>query len=31
MTAGELTAGHPTGARPPGDGPHLLIVEGRFY
>jgi 6,7-dimethyl-8-ribityllumazine synthase len=31
MTAGELTRGHPTGGRPPGDGPHLLIVEARFY
>ena len=31
MTPGELTAGHPFGGRPPGDGPHLLIVEARFY
>ena len=22
---------HPTGGRPPSDGPHLLIVEARFY
>jgi 6,7-dimethyl-8-ribityllumazine synthase len=27
----ELPPGHPTGGRPPGDRPHLLIVEARFY
>jgi 6,7-dimethyl-8-ribityllumazine synthase len=31
MTPGQLSAGHPTGRRPPGNGPHLLIVEARFY
>ena len=31
MTPDQLTSGHPTGARPPGDGPHLLVVEARFY
>jgi 6,7-dimethyl-8-ribityllumazine synthase len=31
MTRGELSAGHPTGRRSPGTGPHLLIVEARFY
>jgi 6,7-dimethyl-8-ribityllumazine synthase len=31
MTEGGLAAGHPTGGRPPGDAPHLLIVEARFY
>ena len=31
MTEGELAEDHPTGGRPPGDGPHLLIVEARFY
>jgi 6,7-dimethyl-8-ribityllumazine synthase len=27
----ELPQGHPTGGRPPGDRPHLLLVEARFY
>ncbi len=31
MTPEPLTAAQPTGRRPPGDGPHLLIVEARFY
>ena len=31
MTAGAPTGEHPTGSRPRGDGPHLLIVEARFY
>jgi 6,7-dimethyl-8-ribityllumazine synthase len=31
MTAPSLPEGHPTGGRPPGDRPHLLIVEARFY
>ena len=31
MTPEPLTAAQPTGLRPPGDGPHLLIVEARFY
>jgi 6,7-dimethyl-8-ribityllumazine synthase len=31
MTEGAPPEGHPTGGRPPGDGPHLLIVEARFY
>jgi 6,7-dimethyl-8-ribityllumazine synthase len=26
-----VNGGHPTGGRPPGDQPHLLIVEARFY
>ena len=26
-----MNGGHPTGGRPPGDQPHLLIVEARFY
>jgi 6,7-dimethyl-8-ribityllumazine synthase len=31
MTEADLPGSHPTGDRPPGDGPHLLIVEARFY
>jgi 6,7-dimethyl-8-ribityllumazine synthase len=31
MTPEPLTAAQPTGRRPSGDGPHLLIVEARFY
>ena len=31
MTPEPLTAAQPPGRRPPGDGPHLLIVEARFY
>jgi 6,7-dimethyl-8-ribityllumazine synthase len=31
MVAGAACPGHPTGGRPPGDRPHLLIVEARFY
>lgn len=31
MTAGAPTGEYPTGSRPRGDGPHLLIVEARFY
>ncbi|HZA66319.1 MAG TPA: 6,7-dimethyl-8-ribityllumazine synthase [Geminicoccaceae bacterium] len=31
MTASEVTPAHPVGGRPPGDRPHLLIVEARFY
>jgi 6,7-dimethyl-8-ribityllumazine synthase len=31
MTGDDLAAGHPSGGRPPGEGPHLLIVEARFY
>jgi 6,7-dimethyl-8-ribityllumazine synthase len=31
MSADQLPKGHPTGGRPPGDQPHLLIVEARFY
>ena len=31
MAPDQLTPGHPTGGRPPGGGPHLLIVEARFY
>jgi len=31
MSADQLPEGHPTGGRPPGDQPHLLIVEARFY
>jgi 6,7-dimethyl-8-ribityllumazine synthase len=31
MTPEPLTGAQPTGRRPPGDGPHLLIVEARFY
>ena len=31
MVADALPGGHPTGGRPPGDRPHLLIVEARFY
>jgi 6,7-dimethyl-8-ribityllumazine synthase len=31
MTLEPLTAVQPTGRRPPGDAPHLLIVEARFY
>ena len=31
MSAGTLPEGHPTGGRPRGDRPHLLIVEARFY
>jgi 6,7-dimethyl-8-ribityllumazine synthase len=27
----ELPQGHPTGGRPPGGQPHLLLVEARFY
>jgi 6,7-dimethyl-8-ribityllumazine synthase len=26
-----VNGGHPIGGRPPGDQPHLLIVEARFY
>jgi 6,7-dimethyl-8-ribityllumazine synthase len=26
-----MTRLHPTGGRPPGDRPHLLIVQARFY
>ena len=31
MVGNALPEGHPTGGRPPGDRPHLLIVEARFY
>jgi 6,7-dimethyl-8-ribityllumazine synthase len=31
MVASTLPEGHPIGGRPPGDRPHLLIVEARFY
>jgi 6,7-dimethyl-8-ribityllumazine synthase len=31
MVAGATPPGHPGGGRPPGDRPHLLIVEARFY
>ena len=31
MVAGAVPPGHPTGGRPPGERPHLLIVEARFY
>jgi 6,7-dimethyl-8-ribityllumazine synthase len=31
MVAGAAPPGHPSGGRPPGDRPHLLIVEARFY
>ena len=31
MVASAAPAGHPTGGRPPGDRPHLLVVEARFY
>ena len=31
MTQLERPGRHPTGGRPPSDGPHLLIVEARFY
>jgi 6,7-dimethyl-8-ribityllumazine synthase len=31
MTPGQRSAAQPTGRRPPGGGPHLLIVEARFY
>lgn len=31
MTAGDQLERHPSGGRPPGDRPHLLIVEARFY
>jgi 6,7-dimethyl-8-ribityllumazine synthase len=31
MTGSDLAEGHPPGRRPAGDGPHLLIVEARFY
>jgi 6,7-dimethyl-8-ribityllumazine synthase len=31
MTALGRPGRHPTGDRPAGDGPHLLIVEARFY
>jgi 6,7-dimethyl-8-ribityllumazine synthase len=31
MTPGVLATAHPTGGRPPGGRPHLLIVEARFY
>jgi 6,7-dimethyl-8-ribityllumazine synthase len=31
MTGDDLAAGHRLGGRPPGEGPHLLIVEARFY
>ena len=31
MTADALPEGHPTGGRPAGGRPHLLIVEARFY
>jgi 6,7-dimethyl-8-ribityllumazine synthase len=31
MAPDRLTPGHPTGGRPPGGGPHVLIVEARFY
>jgi 6,7-dimethyl-8-ribityllumazine synthase len=31
MVADPAPSGHPTGGRPPGDRPHLLIVEARFY
>lgn len=31
MTAADELQGHPRGGRPPGDRPHLLIVEARFY
>jgi 6,7-dimethyl-8-ribityllumazine synthase len=31
MVAGAAPPGHPTGGRPLGDRPHLLIVEARFY
>jgi 6,7-dimethyl-8-ribityllumazine synthase len=31
MVASTVPEGHPTGGRPPGDRPHLLIVEARFY
>jgi 6,7-dimethyl-8-ribityllumazine synthase len=31
MVASTAPEGHPTGGRPPGERPHLLIVEARFY
>ena len=32
MSTTETTSSdHPTGGRPPGDQPHLLIVEARYY
>ncbi|MGH6900681.1 MAG: 6,7-dimethyl-8-ribityllumazine synthase [Geminicoccaceae bacterium] len=31
MTGQALPEGHPKGGRPPGEAPHLLIVEARFY
>ena len=31
MTVSESPEGHPKGGRPPGDRPHLLIIEARFY
>jgi 6,7-dimethyl-8-ribityllumazine synthase len=31
MVAGAIPPGHPSGGRPPGGRPHLLIVEARFY
>jgi 6,7-dimethyl-8-ribityllumazine synthase len=31
MVADAVPEGHPTGGRPRGDRPHLLIVEARFY
>lgn len=31
MTTAARSTGHAIGGRPPGDGPHLLIVEARFY
>lgn len=31
MPVSDLPEGHPTGGRPSGDRPHLLIVEARFY
>jgi 6,7-dimethyl-8-ribityllumazine synthase len=31
MTSEPLNAAQPTGRHPPGDPPHLLIVEARFY
>jgi 6,7-dimethyl-8-ribityllumazine synthase len=31
MTEGELGEGHPGAGRLPGDRPHILIVEARFY
>jgi 6,7-dimethyl-8-ribityllumazine synthase len=31
MTGRALPERHPTGGRPPGEAPHVLIVEARFY